>query len=376
VKLEASLGRMAGVDIRVHASFALIAALIVASLASHFGGTHPAWHPAAVWATAVLTAALFFFTLVLHELSHAMVARSRGIPVRSITLFALGGVARIEHEAADPSTEFWMGIVGPITSTVIGAGCLALAAASGWSPSLPPETPGASVLVWLGVINLSLAAFNMLPGFPLDGGRVLRALLWWVQGDAVKAARWAARAGQAVAVGLIFIGLLESFAGAGLNALWLVFVGWFLLGAAGSSARHPAASDQLQGLRVADVMSRDCAQVEAGISLREFVIGHLMRTGRRCFLVTQGDRVVGLLTPEALKDTDRSRWAQTPVRAVMRPLEELTVVSPDSAASDWLVPMSAGGVPPLAVVQDGRLQGVLSRGDILRVLRSRAELQM
>jgi predicted transcriptional regulator len=169
------------------------------------------------------------------------------------------------------------------------------------------------------------------------------------------------------------VGLLESFAGAGLNALWLVLVGWFLLGAAGSSAQQSAADDHLRGLRVADVMSRDCAQVEAGTSLREFVIHHLMRTGRRCFLVTQDGRVVGLLTPEELSVADRSRWAHTPVGAVMRPLEELTAVSPDSSASEWLASMSGGDVRPLPVVQDGRLQGVLSRGDFLRVLRGQAD---
>jgi Zn-dependent protease len=375
VRLEATLGRLAGVEIRLHLSFALIAGLIVVSLASHFGGAHPGWHPAAVWATSVLTAALFFFTLVLHELSHALVARSRGIPVRSITLFALGGVARIEREAADAATEFWMGIVGPITSAVIGAGCLLGAAAGGWTPSAPPATPGTSMLVWLGIINFSLAAFNMLPGFPLDGGRVLRAVLWWIRGDAVQAARWAARVGQVMAISLIFIGLLESFLGAGLSALWLVLVGWFLLGAAENSVGQVVAEEHLRGLRVGDLMSRDCVRVEAATTLRDFVREHLLRTGARCFLVSEGGRVVGLLTPGELTSVERSRWADTPVRAAMQPLDELRGVSPEASASESLATMG-GDVQQLPVMQDGRLQGVISRGDILRVLRTRMELQM
>jgi Zn-dependent protease len=375
MKAEVGLGRMAGVEIRLHASFALIAILIVASLASNFAETHPGWDPAAVWATAVLTAALFFFTLVLHELSHALVARSRGIPVRSITLFALGGMARIEREAPDPFTEFWMGIVGPITSTVIGFACLAMAAAGGWSPEVVPQTPAISILVWLGVINLSLAAFNMVPGFPLDGGRVLRAVLWWARGDAVQAARWAARVGQAVAAGLIFIGLLQAFGGAGPSALWLVFVGWFLLGAAENSVGQVMAEERLRGVRVADLMSRDCERVDAGTSLRDFVSEHLLRSGRRCFLVTERDQVVGLLTPYELTAIDRAYWTQTPVRMAMRPLEELRGVSPEALASDFLATMSGGDVHQLPVVQDGRLQGVISRGDILRALRGGPELQ-
>ena len=375
MRLEATLGRLAGVEIRLHLSFALIAGLIVVSLASHFGAAHPGWHPAGVWATSVLTAALFFFTLVLHELSHALVARSRGIPVRSITLFALGGVARIEREAADASTEFWMGIVGPITSAVIGAGCLLGALLGGWTPSVPPATPGTSMLVWLGIINLSLAAFNMLPGFPLDGGRVLRAILWWLRGDAVQAARWAARVGQVMAVGLIFIGLLESFLGAGLSALWLVLVGWFLLGAAAHSVGQVVAEEHLRGLRVGDLMSRDCARVDAATSLRDFVREHLLKTGARCFLVSEGGLVVGLLTPGELTAVERSLWAETPVRAAMRPLDELRGVSPEASASESLATMGAN-VQQLPVMQDGRLQGVISRGDILRVLRTRLELQM
>jgi Zn-dependent protease len=375
MRLEATVGRLAGVELRLHASFALIATLIAASLAAHFGATHPEWTRAGVWATAVLTAVLFFVTLVLHELSHALVARARGLPVHSITLFALGGVARIEREAADPATEFWMGIVGPITSALLGSALLAVAAVLGAPPG-PSGGPAVSVLWWLGVINLSLAAFNMLPGFPLDGGRVLRALLWWATGDGARASRWAARLGQVVAFGLVLLGLVESFAGAGLSALWLVIVGWFLLGAAQNSVARTEAAESLHGLRVADLMTRDCEVVDENASLREFVLQHLLRTGRRCFVATSGGQVVGLLTPRELKGIDRSRWADIAVRDVMRPLRQLRTIGPQASLTESLDSMSGGDVHQLPVVQDGRLQGVITRGDILRVLRARTELQM
>lgn len=375
MRLQVTIGRLRGIAIRLHASFALIAVLIAASLAAHFGATHPEWTRAGVWATAVFTAVLFFFTLVLHELSHALVARARGLPVHSITLFALGGVARIERDAADPSTEFWMGIVGPITSALIGAALLAVAAVLGW-PTSVPASAAVSVLWWLGVINLSLALFNMLPGFPLDGGRVVRALLWWATGDAARASRWAARLGQVVAFGLVLLGLIESFAGAGLGALWLVIVGWFLLGAAQGSLAQAAAEESLHGLRVADLMTRDCHVVDENTSLRDFVHEHLLRTGRRCFVATARGQVVGLVTSVELKGIDRQHWDHLRVRDVMRPLDALRTITPQASLTESLASMSGGDVHQLPVMQDGRLQGVISRGDILRVLRARTELQM
>ncbi|HEX6737687.1 MAG TPA: site-2 protease family protein, partial [Vicinamibacteria bacterium] len=361
-----------GIPIAISPSWLIVFALVLWSFAaSYYPARYPGWTTRAYYAAGLATALLFFAAIVVHELGHALAAARFGIRTRRITLWPLGGLAELEREPARPAQEFAVALAGPATSLLLGALCLGLAALVA-----PLSAPLGGIAAYLGMTNLALGLFNLIPGFPLDGGRVLRALLWWLRGDAVQAARWAARVGQVVAVGLIFVGLLESFAGAGLSALWLVFVGWFLLGAAENSAEQIAADDHLRGLRVADVMSRDCARVEAGISLRDFVIHYLMRTGRRCFLVTQGERVVGLLTPEELKHGDRARWAQTPVGAVMRPLEELTIVSPDDPASECLASMtnSGGHALPLPVVQDGRLQGVLSRGDIVRVLRARAEL--
>src|SRR5690349_16453792 len=226
MKAQIKLGRIFGVEIGLHYSWLLIALLITFSLAGHFQTNNPGWSDSLRWGVSIVTALLFFASIVVHELSHALVAKLRGLPVRSITLFALGGVAQMERDAADAKTEFWMGIIGPITSFVIGVVCLVLASVLGWAPPALPETPVAAMLMWLGVINIGLAIFNMVPGFPLDGGRVLRGLIWWITGDARRATTIAARVGQVIAFLMILYGVMQFFGGAGLNGLWIAFIGW------------------------------------------------------------------------------------------------------------------------------------------------------
>jgi len=206
MKAQIKLFRIWGIQIGLHYSWLLIALLVTLSLAGQFQATNPQWGANVVWVIAILTALLFFAAIVLHELSHAAIAKARGLPVKSITLFALGGVAQIEKEASDPKTEFWMGIVGPITSALIGGICLALAVLIGWDPTARHQSPQLAMLVWLGIINIALAVFNMVPGFPLDGGRVLRAIVWWITGNAERATRIAATTGQAIAFVFIIVG--------------------------------------------------------------------------------------------------------------------------------------------------------------------------
>jgi len=370
------LGRVLGIEIGLHYSWFLIALLITLSLAGQFQATQPQWGGAAVWLTALVTAALFFSALIFHELSHAVTARARGLPVGAITLFALGGVSRIEREPDRPATEFLIGIVGPLTSALVGVACLGLAWALGWNPATDPSTPPLAVLVWLGYINFGLAVFNMIPGYPLDGGRVLRALAWWATSDAARATRLAARAGQATAYVFIALGLLRFFGGAGLGGLWIAFVGWFLLSAAGASHGRIEMMERLRGLRVADVMTRDCSVVPAAMSLRELVDDLLLRTGRRCFTVVEQGRVVGLITPHEVKGIPRAQWRESAVGQAMRPLARLRTVPPESSVADALETMAREDVHQLPVVSEGQLQGVISRGDVLRVLKAREELRV
>ncbi len=381
MEAQIKLGRAFGVEIGLHYSWLIIAFLITLSLASHFQMTNAQWGGGVIWASAISTAALFFAAIIAHELSHAAVARARGLPVRSITLFALGGVAQIEKEAADAKTEFWMGIAGPITSAFIGFVLLGVASLLGWSPEAgaltsTPKTPLLAMVVWLGYINVSLALFNMVPGFPLDGGRVLRAILWWITGDATRSTRIAARTGQVVAFGLIAFGLVQFFGGAGFGGLWMAFIGWFLLDAARASYAQVGIAESLRGLRVGDVMEKECPVVDGRSNLQTLVDDHLLRTGHRCFFVVDDGRVAGLVTPHEIKKVERARWPNTTLESVMVPLEKLHAVTPDSPVVEALDMMGRENVNQLPVVSGGQLEGMISRGHVLQLLQTRAELNM
>jgi len=374
MKAQIKLGRVFGVEIGLQYSWFVIALLITLSLAGQLRQTNPDWSREVIWLLALVTAGFFFAALIAHELAHAAVARGRGLPVRSITLFALGGVAQIEKEATDPKTEFWMGIVGPIASALIGAAFLGLAAALGWAPAETPPTPLLAMLVWLGYINVGLAAFNMIPGFPLDGGRVLRAILWWTTGDARRSTRIAAGVGQIVAFGFILLGISRFFAGAGIGGLWIAFIGWFLMEASRASQVQVEMGETLRGVRVGDVMTRDCPVVDGSISVQALVEDHVFRTGQRYHVVAENGAIVGLITPHEVKRVERGRWPQTTVAEAMRPLSELRTVSPDTPALAALETMVAEDVNQLPVVSGGRLEGIVSRAHVLQLLKTRAEL--
>jgi len=376
MKAQIKLFKIFGIQIGLHYSWLLIAVLVVFSLAGQFAFTNPQWGSTVIWGLAILTALLFFAAIVVHELSHAAVAKARGLPVRSITLFALGGVAQIEKEASDAKTEFWMGIAGPITSAIIGFVCLAIAAGIGWTPSGSHQSPPAAMLGWLGVINILLAVFNMIPGFPLDGGRVLRAVIWWITGSAARATRVATATGQLVAFGFIIIGLFRFFNGAGFAGLWLTFIGWFLLDAARSTYAQFETIERLRGVRVRDIMAGDWTVIDAKTSLQTFVHDHLLKSAKRCFVVEENGHVVGIVTPHEVKDVDREKWPQLTVAEVMLPLEKLHAVKPATSLTEALETMGREDINQLPVMSNGHLDGIISRNHILRLLQTRAELQV
>ena len=375
MKSQIKIGTVFGVELGLHYSWLVIALLITFSLAAQFHAENRNWSDAVVWSVSILTGVLFFACLFAHELSHAVVAKARGIPIHKITLFLLGGVAQIEKEASDAKTEFWMAIVGPFTSGMLGLILLALAWGCGWVPRTTPATPGIALLVWLGYINLGLGAFNMIPGFPLDGGRVLHAILWWAMNDAERSTRAAAFVGQVIAVLFITFGILRFFQGAGLGGLWIAFIGWFLLQAAGASYMQVRTRTLLRGLRVKDVMSTDCETVDPNVSLQDFVQQQLLPTGRRCFLVVQDSRLLGLITPQEVRGVDPAAWPSTTVRSVMVSGDKIHFVSPDMPAMEALETMGREDVNQLPVMSNGRVEGIVTRAHVLQVLRSRTELE-
>jgi len=376
MEAQIKLGRILGIQIGLHYSWLIIAVLISLSLSGYFTQAHPDWSRGVIWAMAIATAILFFVAILLHELSHATVAKMRGLPVSSITLFALGGVAQLDKEPDDAKTEFWMAIAGPIASAVIGFICLGLAWTLGWSPPSEPVTPLMAILVWLGYINIILAIFNLIPGFPMDGGRVLRAVIWWFTGNANRATRAASVTGQIMAFGFIFFGLWQFFGGAGFGGLWMAFIGWFLLSAAKASYTQVELKEKLHGVSVGDLMSRDCPVVDRNENLQTFVDDYLLKTGQRCFMVTQNGEPVGLITPNEIKTVERRLWAFKTASDAMRPIESLFTVTPEISAIEALETIGREGVNQLPVVENGILKGTVSREQIINYLFTRKELNM
>jgi Zn-dependent protease/CBS domain-containing protein len=370
------IGRVFGVPLGLHYTWVAIAVLIALSLAGRFQLEHPTWSTGLVWTVALVTGALFFTGLVLHELAHAVAAKASGLPVRSITLFALGGLAHIQKQPPTPKAEFTMAIAGPLTSVALGAACLAVALGLGWAPGREPDTPVRAVLVWLGYINVVLAVFNMVPGYPLDGGRVLRAAAWAVTGDRNRATKIAARGGQVVALLLIGYGLFTLLGGAGFGGLWLAFIGWFLLVSAHQAYAESELDAQLRDVRVGDIMSADCRALDERTTVREFIEEYLFKTGRRCFIVEHDGTVAGLVTPSDVRGVAPERWQTLFLRDVMRPLPTIRTIGADAPVTQALEAMSDEDLNQLPVVSDGTVMGTISRSDVLRLLRTRNELHL
>lgn len=376
MRASLSLGRWFGIPVGLHYSWFVVAWLITLSLTSQFAALNRTWSAGTVWALALVTAALFFICIVLHELAHASVARRSGIQVHGITLFALGGIAQIEKEATTPAREFWIAIAGPVASLAIGISCRLIASAAGFVESAVSVSGVAAVFGWLAYINVALALFNLIPGFPLDGGRVLRSIVWAITGRADRATRVAARMGQVIAFVFIAGGLFSLLTRNDFGGLWIAFIGWFLLEGALSYDLQAQLSTTLRGVRVADVMARDCGTVDANTTLRRFVEDQLLRMAARCFAVSSDDHVVGLITPDDVKHVKREEWDRTTVSQAMRPLQSLHPLRPDASAGEALEVMGRENINQLPVVADGRLAGVVTRSYLIHLLQLRRELQV
>jgi Zn-dependent protease len=370
------LGRIAGVEIGIHYTWLLIAVLITGSFVGYLSNTHPLWPARTTWSAAVVISLLFFLSVMLHEMAHALVARAYGMRVRTITLFALGGVTQIEKQAAKPAAEFWMGLTGPLVSAAVGLLSGWLAAWVGRGSSITDLQPPAAILLSLSSLNLMLAMFNLIPGFPLDGGRILRAVLWWMRGDENRATKTSARVGQGVALGMFGLGLWEFLSAESLSGIWLSLLGWFLLDAATASYMQAEVLTGLADIRVGDLMSHDCVSVHADLSLQRFADEYVLPTGRRCYAVANRGMIVGMITPADLAKVERAKWPETPVSQLTHLLHELRSVSPDTPVVEALQTMGREDLNQLPVITAGRMEGLLSRSHILRALQTRSELSM
>jgi Zn-dependent protease/predicted transcriptional regulator len=385
------LGRIAGIEIHADWSLLIIFLLIASSLAlGLFPEWHPDWGPALVWATAVGAAAGLFASVLVHELSHALVGRARGIVVRRITLFVFGGIAQMEQEPPNWRAELWMAIVGPITSAVLGALSLLAAGVSLGPGAAELEDPaqlfaalgvGGTLLLWLGQVNLILAAFNLVPAFPLDGGRVLRALMWAASGNLRRATRWASGAGQAFAWFLIatgvamMLGARVPFFGGGLvGGLWIAFIGWFLNNAAALSYRQLVIREALRDIPVSRLMLTQLATVPPDLSVSALVDRYLLRSDQRAFPVVEGGRLEGMVCLREVRKLDRTAWDETAVRDIMVPADKLAFAGPNDDAGEVLSRLASRDLNQLPVLEGGRVRGLVRREDILKWLALYADL--
>ncbi len=364
------IGKIAGIDIYINVSWIIILVLLTVSLATGwFPQLYRGWSTATYWVVGFISAILLFVSVLLHELAHSLVARRRGVPVKNITLFIFGGVSNIEQEPKSPGVEFQITVVGPLTSILIGVVCFLL-----WLPLRGTNSPLEGILFYLAVTNLLLGVFNLIPGFPLDGGRVLRSIIWKITGSLRQATRIASITGQIVAYLFIFWGIWQLFSGSVLNGIWLGFIGWFLLSAAQSANSQVMLESVLRGVTVGEVMNPTPTLVPANISLQQLVDQYFLPQGLRSALVMQADQLAGLITLSDIRHVPREQWGQVTVGHAMIPLERLHVVQPQQSLNDVLPLMAGRDVNQLPVVQNGAVVGVVSRDAIVHYLEVRRSL--
>jgi Zn-dependent protease/CBS domain-containing protein len=364
-----TIARIWGIPISVHVSWLLVFALVTYSLAvGYFPERHPEWGAATRWALGALTSLAFFACILVHELGHSRVALRNGIPIRGITLFVFGGVAQISRDAASPGAEFRIAIAGPLTSLGLAALFAGIGAAAG-SVAL------ASVpALWLASINLAVAVFNLLPGFPLDGGRVFRAAVWAWTGSFERSDRAASRVGEMLALALIGFGVLGALRGNVAGGLWMALIGWFLESAVVAGRAQAALRGLLRGATVSQAMGHECASVAPSLTLEKLVQDEVLGAGRRCFVVAEDAHLRGLLTLHEVKGVQRDRWGRVTVGEIMRPAGTLVAVRPEEDLLEALQKMDDVSVAQMPVVADGHWLGMLDREHILHYMRARAEL--
>jgi Zn-dependent protease/CBS domain-containing protein len=378
-----------GIKIRIDWSWLLILLLISWNLSFAFTQMHQDWSLALSIGMGVIAALLFFLSVLLHELAHSLVAQSQGIPVDSITLFLFGGVASIREEPKSPGNEFVMAILGPVTSLVIGFILLLLTGIGLQAQDLmltdpvrllEAFTPARTILFWLGSVNVILGVFNLIPGFPLDGGRVLRSILWAITQNLRKATRWASYVGQAIAwlmiiggVSMIF-GVQIPFFGTGLvNGVWLILIGWFLNNAARSSYQQLMLRDILEEVPVIRMTKRNPLTVPANITVDTLVEDFIMQTDEHAFPVMEDDRLVGIVCLDDVRGLESELRSTKLVSDIMTPRSEIITIGPNDDAYKALMTISQKAIRQLVVMEGDELVGLIRRRDIVRFLELQSE---
>lgn len=374
------LGRILGVSIEIDWSWLLIFFLITWNLAfGVFPRFHPQWSLGLNLTIGILASFLFFSSVLAHELAHSVVAKARGIPVSKITLFLFGGVANIQKEPESAKTEFFMAIVGPLTSIILGLFFLNLGGINtlsgifgNFEPSFSKLSPISTLLIWLGSINVLVALFNLIPGFPLDGGRILRAIIWAITKNFQKATFYASLAGQSIAWFFIFLGISMIFGlsvpifGSGLlSGVWIAFIGFFLKNAASASYERVMVEDILKNTKASVIMRTNIASVPPGITVRSFVYDYILGTDHHAFAVIDNNKLIGIVCLDDARKISSDKWGEGKVRDIMTTFENLETIGPSQSAADALSKLTQRDVGQLPVLNKGEFLGMLDRRDIL-----------
>ncbi len=361
-----NIGKIFGIQLRIHYSWFIIFILVTAYL------VYPNWSEPSYWIISIIASLLFFSSVVAHELAHSLVGRAQGIPIRSITLFIFGGIAHMTKEATNPGAEFKMAFAGPLASLFIG-GLFGLV----WVFTRNLNQPVADMMQWLAIINVALAVFNLIPGFPLDGGRVFRSILWRFTANYNRSTQIATRVGRGVGYsfilgGIVIIILTEQF----ISGLWLAFIGWFLENAASSSYRQLQWHNILQGLPASQVMQTSFPIISSSITLSELVRTHVMPSGYTFFIVIDQGKLTGIVTLNNIKSVPQEDWDMTRVSGIMTPLEQLKVAYPEQDVMSLFEQMNTSDINQVPVLSEGKVLGVVTRDSLLRLLRARTELRL
>jgi Zn-dependent protease len=358
-----SIGRIFGIQIDLDYSWFLIAGLLAWILAaSYFPSQFRGWSPSQYWVMGIATSILLFASVLIHELGHSVVAIHYGLSVKRITLFIFGGVSEITTEPPNAAAEFWIAIIGPLVSFALGALCWEL------EPLFAHSVPVVAMLQYLAMLNVLLGAFNLIPGFPLDGGRVFRAVLWRLTGQFQRASLLAATTGRFFGFLFIFLGVWQALTRNVLNGLWIAFIGWFLESAAVGQIRQETVKNLLGNHVVRDAMERDFPHVTGNVELQELVDRHVLSGGARCLVVDGDAPSKGLVTLSNIRKVPRPAWPVTHVSDVMIPLEKLQVIAPNALLWTAVEKMGRDGVNQLPVVENGEIVGLLTREDVLHYL--------
>ncbi|MDD5382096.1 MAG: site-2 protease family protein [Candidatus Margulisbacteria bacterium] len=373
MKKNFHLATLFNIPIEINYSWFIILGLIVFSLAQgYFPYTDPELDISAHWLMAFISALLLFASLLAHELSHSVVAARNKLPIHGITLFVFGGVAHLEKEPASPDVEFKMALAGPLMSFTLALAFFGLAKVFGW---LGIPKPFISITNYLLLLNLVVGIFNLIPGFPLDGGRILRAALWNFYQDVRKATAIASALGKAFAFLLIAVGFLELITGSLISGIWLIFIGLFLQEAADTSYRQVAMKKLLSGIRVGSFMTKNVITVPADIPLDRLIDEFFFKYRHASFPVIEEDKLLGLITLHDVKDIPREKWGETAAKTIMAPINKKLITSKETDALDALAKLAGNGIGRLLVIEDQKLIGIVSQRDIMRLFQFKAEIE-